>query len=113
MANHLHLKSLGNPHDEALLATMTHMVETHPNARITMASVNVINVEGNGLGEFLNELVKQVPVLGMRVYKSKRGKQIQSKHRKVDNGLETHSIHFTFHNLEVRERMGIPPTEAV
>ena len=112
MVNHLHLKS-STKHDEALLATMTHMVETHPNARITMASANVINVEGNGLGEFLNELVKQVPVLEMHVYKVKQSRNIQCKHKQVNNGLEKHSIHFNFHNLEVRERMGIPPTEAV
>lgn len=99
--------------DEALLATMTHMIETHPNATITMASFNVINIEGDGLGEFLQELVKQVPVLNMKTYKIKKstGKHRQVKHNFVDNGVEKHSVMFTFANLEKRERMRIPPNQ--
>ena len=100
-------------HDEQLLATMTHMVASHPNAKITMASFNVINVEGNGLGEFLQELVNQVPALDMKVYKVKKSVPRQSKHKVVDNGLEKHSIYFTFHELEYRKRMNIPPNQAV
>ena len=109
---HNHLKS-STKHDEHLLATMTFMVGSHPDANITMASSNVINVEGDGLGEFLECIVNQVPVLGMHVYKVKQNKSIQCKHKQVNNGLEKHSIHFTFYELEVRERMNIPPNQPV
>ncbi len=108
-----HLKSF-SVHDEMLLATMTHMVNTHPNARVLMASCNVINVEGDDLDDFLNELVKQVPVFGMKVFKVKKcvnPKQI--KHDVINNGLDIHSIHFTFHELDHRRRMNIPQNQAV
>ena len=113
MNKNLHLKS-SSKHDEAILAVMAHMIESHPNATITMASSNVINVTGNGLGPFLKALVNQVPVLNMNHYQSKRQKQKQFKHKMVDNGgAETHCIHFTFYELDYRERMNIPPNQAV
>lgn len=109
-----HLKSTSK-HDEALLVTMYNMIESHPNAHVTMASFNVINIEGDGLGEFLQELVKQVPVLKMRTYKIKKsnGKHKQRKHEVVDNGLEKNCVWFTFYGLEKRERMNIPPSQPV
>jgi len=91
-----HLKSFSK-HDEQLLATMTHMIDSHPNAHVTMASFNVINVEGNGLGGFLQGLVNQVPVQDMRVYKAKQTQPRQVKHKVVNTGLEKHTIYFTFH----------------
>ena len=109
---HNHLKS-STSHDEQLLATMTHMVASHPNAKITMASFNVINIEGDGLGEFLQELVNQVPVLDMKVYKVKQSAPRQTKHKVVDNGLEKHCIHFNFYRLDYRRRLNIPPSEEV
>lgn len=100
MNQHNFLKSF-TKHDEQLLSTMTHMIETHPNAKVTMASFNVINVEGDGLGEFLQELVNQVPVLNMRTFKIKKStaKHRQVKHEIVDSGVEEHSVMFTFHDL--------------
>lgn len=111
---HNFLKSY-TTHDEALLKTMTHMIETHPNAEITMASYNVINVKGDGLGEFLQELVNQVPVLNMKTYKVKKSnsKFKQVKHETVDTGVEKNCVWFTFFELDLRERMNIPPTESV
>lgn len=109
-----HLKSYST-HDEQLLAVMTNMIESHPDAKILMASYNVINIEGDGLGEFLQEIVKQVPVLKMRTYKIKKsnGKHKQRKHEVVDNGLEKNCVWFTFYGLEKRERMNIPPSQPV
>lgn len=102
------LKSMSK-HDEAVLATMTNMINTHPNANIRMASFNVISIEGDGLGDFLQGLVKQVPVLNMKVYKVKpSGTPKQAKHEVVNNGKDIHCIYFTFFELERRERMGIP-----
>ena len=96
-------------HDEAVLKTMTHMINSHPNATITMASFNAINIEGNGLGEFLNELVKQVPVLEMKVYKIRETEPPkQVKHKVNVTDVERHTVIFTFYSIEYRERMKIP-----
>ena len=93
-----YLKSF-TKHDEQLLEVMMNMINTHPNAKILMASYNVINIEGNGLGEFLQELVKQVPVLEMTTYKIKQsnGKFKQVKHQVVDNGVEKNCVWFKFY----------------
>ena len=106
MSNHLKSYSV---HDEAVLATMTHMIEAHPNANVTMASFNVINVEGNGLGAFLQELVKQVPVLEMKAYKTRHNNPKKSKHTVVDNGLEKFTVFFTFHGLADAKKKGVAP----
>ena len=103
-----HFLKSDTKHDEALLKTMTHMINSHPNATITMASFNAINIEGNGLGEFLNELVKQVPVLKMRVFKIREESPKQVKHKVNVTDVEKHTVIFTFHGIEHRERMKIP-----
>ena len=100
--NQHYLKSF-TKHDEALLKTMVGMIETHPQANITMASYNMINVEGNGLKDFLQGLVNQVPVLDMKMYKVKQTntKKRQGKHKVVETNKDIHSIYFTFYNLRI------------
>ena len=92
-------------HDEALLSAMTNMIATHPNAEIKMASFNAINIKGDGVDQFLEELVNQVPVLEMSLIKVKKTDAKQHKHQKSS---ATHCIHFSFHNSDVRKRMKIP-----
>ena len=104
-------------HDKALLSVMTFMIESNPNANVTMAQNCFITVEGDGLFPFLEALVNQVPVLDMKVYKikksNKNSKFRRVKHETVDNGLEKFGVYFKFHELDYRKRMNIPHSEAV
>ena len=111
-----YLTTIGDANDLHLLKTMTMMIETHPDATVTMASSNAINVSGDGIGDFLQELVNQVPVLNMKYYQSKSKSNstfVQCKHKRVDRGVETHCIQFTFYELDYRKRMNIPPNQPV
>ena len=111
MKNNLFLKSFDDIHDESLMEVMVHMIESHQNAEILMASSNVINVGGKNLTDFLQTLVSLVPVRDMKVYKCKpHGEPKQIKHEIRYKG-EVHSIHFTFYELEMRRLLKIPPTK--
>ena len=81
--------------DEHLMGVMENMVQTL-GVRTTSHS-NTIKVVGDGVGDVLQALVEQVPVLDMKVYK------VGPQNSGVP--VDVHVIHFTSNLLEHGHRM--------
>ena len=86
-------------HDEALLVTMMHMIDTNPNVKIIEASYNIIKIEGNNLEKFLNALVKTTPILDMKAYKVHKKQPKQKKYKTNTDEYDLYCVYFTFYNL--------------
>lgn len=76
-------------HDNHLMMVIENMInDVH-----TISHSNTITVIGNGMESTLKEIINQVPVLDMRVYK------VDSKNLK-DDDVEVHVIYFTSNLLQ-------------